>query len=381
YLYNDKLVEKYINALKKEIILYGNLLKDLDLTVSDIHVGGGTPSLIKPEHFKEITNCIIENFKLANNYDFGIEANPNDLNEEYVFKIRDAGINQLSIGIQSFNEKNLKILGRIHRLKDNFSAIKNASMVDYKHTNIDLMYFLPNQSIEEWTKDIKIAVNQEVQQVTVYPLLIVHYRPMYKLMKKGKIPQQPDKKYFNIFYKNALNVLKEYKYNQLRYYSFSKSKQEYSTVEREMVGPLIAFGSGAIGFTGGSEYVNTCYPEEYIKKIEKQELPIAGLRSVSIEERIIRWIQERLSALKFKKIEFKEFFKKDFNKSIPISIKYKLFFDKLAGNIKITKDEVELTEKGILMRNWIGWAFVLNVPCEIVAKYSKEPFPLEVSIP
>ncbi len=64
-----------------------------------------------------------------------------------------------------------------------------------------------------------------------------------------------------------------------------------------------------------------------------------------------------------------------------MSIKYKLFFDKVIGNIRITRDEIELTEKGILMRNWIGWAFVLNVPCEIVAKYSEEPFPLEVSIP
>jgi oxygen-independent coproporphyrinogen-3 oxidase len=117
YLYDNNLVEKYIKALKSEIILYGKLLKDKNLKISDIHVGGGTPSLLNPLHYKELLEVLSSFFNIKNDFEYGIEANPNDLNEDYLFKLRDVGINKLSIGIQSFNDLNLKILDRIHILK------------------------------------------------------------------------------------------------------------------------------------------------------------------------------------------------------------------------------------------------------------------------
>ncbi|MCS7369304.1 MAG: radical SAM protein, partial [archaeon GBS-70-058] len=143
YLYDGSLVEKYVEAIKMEITLYGKLLKDRGISISDIHVGGGTPSLLSPSQYREILNCLSEFFDLKSDFDYGIEANPNDINEDYLFKLRDAGVNKLSIGVQSFNDSNLKMLGRIHNSNDNVKAIENALKVDFKLINIDMMYFLP----------------------------------------------------------------------------------------------------------------------------------------------------------------------------------------------------------------------------------------------
>ncbi|RZN55712.1 MAG: hypothetical protein DSO09_03700 [Candidatus Methanomethylicota archaeon] len=363
------------------MILYGKLLKDKNLKISDIHVGGGTPSLLNPLHYKELLEVLSSFFNIKNDFEYGIEANPNDLNEDYLFKLHDAGINKLSIGIQSFNDLNLKILGRIHNSKDNIMAIENALKVDFKLINIDLMYFLPAQEINNWINDIEKATEFNVTQITLYPLLIVHYRPMYKLIKEGKIPEQPNKKIFNLMYIKAIEILKNRGFKPIRYYSFSKTNKEYSTVEKEMIGPLIAFGSGAMGFIGGCEYINTCFPNEYIKAIIDGKFPIAGIRLVSIEERIIRYVQERLGTLKLYFEDFKKKFNEDFYSSInKTSFKYAFYIDKLLGNIKITNSGIELTEKGMLNRNWSGWAFVLLIPCGIVKKYLNEPWPKIASI-
>jgi oxygen-independent coproporphyrinogen-3 oxidase len=294
YLYEKNLVERYVEALKAEISLYGKLLEGRKLKVSDAHVGGGTPSLLSTSLYRELLEVLNSFFDLRSDLDYGIEVNPNDVNEDYLFKLRDAGINKLNIGVQSFKDSGLKLLGRIHSSKDNVKAIEDALKVDFKLVNIDLMYFLPNQGVREWIDDVERAAESGVAQVTLYPLLIVRYRPMYRLMKEGKVPEQPRKKLFSLMYGEAVRALKGRGFRPVRYYSFSRTGREYSTVEREMVGPLIAFGSGAMGFTGGCEYVNTCFPVEYVRAVVDGRLPIAGMRVVSVEERAVRYVQERL---------------------------------------------------------------------------------------
>lgn len=150
-----------------------------------------------------------------------------------------------------------------------------------------------------------------------------------------------------------------------------------------MVGPLIAFGPGAIGFTGSSEYINTCSVREYIRSITmKHRLPIAGVRSVSKEERAIRWVNERLSALRLSFNDFKDFFKEEFDELIGrTGFRHSLRMQRLLGYIKQDKDHIELTRKGMFARSLSGWAFVLLVPCGLVAKYIETPWPLEVTIP
>ncbi|MGB9895441.1 MAG: coproporphyrinogen-III oxidase family protein, partial [Thermoproteota archaeon] len=294
---SEKKLRTYLSALKKEIKIVGKVMRDKNLKVVSIHAGGGTPSLIDKD-WAEIIQTIRENFNVDERCKFGIEANPDDLTEEKVSLLRESGVEEISIGVQSFFRNNLKLLGRVHGVEESLDAIENCKKAGFKLINIDMMYMLPNQTLKDWVHDLKLALEQEVNQITIYPLLVPHYTTFYQLMKEGRIPEQPSIKEFEQMYYAAVDNLAIGGYFPIRYYSFGKGKEEYSTVELEMVGPLIGFGAGAMSFTGGYECVNTCSVKEYIKATNDEKLPVAGGRIVRKEERAIRYVSERLSALR-----------------------------------------------------------------------------------
>ncbi|MEM1661113.1 MAG: coproporphyrinogen-III oxidase family protein [Candidatus Bathyarchaeia archaeon] len=380
-LWQEKMVRAYVSALKMEIRLVGGVLKDLGLKVVDIHAGGGTPSLIDKE-WKEVIQTIGECFDVSSDCRFGIEANPDDLTEDKAFQLRESGVDEISIGVQSLFKTNLRMLGRRHGVEESLEAVEKCRDAGFKLINVDMMYMLPEQSTDLWIHDLKLASELGADQITCYPLLVPHYTPFYKMIKEGRVQEQPNMKEFKRMYYAAVHTLTDEGYTPLRYYSFGRKGEEYSTVELEMVGPLLGFGSGAISFTGGYEYVNTCSVKEYIKSVERGRLPIAGGRNVAKEERAVRYVAERLSALKLKIKDFEREFEEPFEALMKKSgynaaIRMGLLF----GNLKREGDEIRVTEKGMWQRNLSGWAFVLSIPCRIVEEYTKTPWPIEVKVP
>lgn len=383
YVLDTELVGKYVEALKKEISFYGGMLKDAKVKVVDIHAGGGTPSLLSAEDYQGIIETLNENFDIRRGARFGVEANPEDITEEKASGFADAGIEELSIGVQSFFVNNLKLLGRRHSVEDSLQAIENAQNVGFKLINIDMMYMLPGQSLDEWTYDIKMATQQGVSEVTIYPTLIVPYVPAYEMLKQGRIKPQPDKRTFKQMFYKACEVLEEEGYNPVETYGFSKSKEKYATVNLEMEGPLLGLGAGAMGFIGDYEYQNTCSVREYIRSISKEKQPIAGIREVNEMEHAIRWaVCELFVCQSLNLNEFKAKFGQEFNELIgKTGFGKAIWFLELLGTIKSHGNRVELTEKGLFTANRICWAFVLNVPCRISEEFLKTPWPIEVKIP
>lgn len=376
----EKRINDYLSALRAEIEMVGKMLKDTPLKVVDIHVGGGTPSLLGRE-WKKILDVVEENFDVSPGYRFGVEANPDDLTEDRTFSLRESA-NEISVGVQSFYKQNLKMLGRRHDVESSLEALENCRRAGFELVNIDMMYLLPKQKISGWVSDLKLATEQGADQITCYPLLAPSYTSIHDLMIEGKIPQQPDIGEFKRMYYAAVDTLKTEGYVPIRYYSFSKKGREYSTVEREMVGPLLGFGSGAMGNTGSFEYVNTCSVKEYIRAIRSGKVPIAGGREVSKEERAVRWVAERLSALKLKIDDFEKEFDEPFDALMKRSgYSTALRMGLLFKNLRKKNGGIEVTEKGMWQRNLSGWAFVLSVPCRIVEEFTNTPWPLEVEIP
>lgn len=383
YIFNEGLVQKYIDALKTEIKLYGEALKDAKVKVVDIHAGGGTPSLLNPKAFYEIIEALNENFDVSGKARFGIEVNPEDFTDGKASEFADAGIDEVSIGVQSFFSHNLRLLGRRHRVEDSLEAIENARNAGFKLINIDMMYMLPAQTSDEWGSDVKIAAEQTVDEVTIYPTLIVPYAPAHKMLKEGKLEPQPDKGTFKRMFYKAYEILKEEGYSPVEIYGFSKSEEKYATVNLEMEGPLLGFGAGAMGFTGCYEYQNTCSVKEYIRRISKKKYPIAGTREVDEIEWATRWVMCELficRSLNLNRFEAK--FGKKFEETIgKTGFGKALWLLKLLGAIRPRGNHIELTEKGLFTANQICWAFVLNVPCRICEEFLKTPWPIQVKIP
>jgi len=380
-IWMDGVAKTYLSALKDEIKMVGRILRHLDLKIVDIHVGGGTPSLISKE-WVEIIQTIRECFDVEKICRFGIEANPDDLTEDKAFLLRECGVDEISIGVQSFLKPNLMMLGRRHSVEESLIAIEKCKEAGFKLINIDLIYMLPNQTVDSWIHDLKLAAEIVPDQITCYPLLVPHYTSFYRLIREGRVPEQPSIKEFKRMYYATIQTLTESGYSPVRYYSFSRRGEEYSTVELEMVGPLLGFGCGAMGFTGGYEYVNTCSVREYIRAVKNGKLPIAGGRVVSKEERAVRWVAERLSALRLNIRNFEKEFSEPFDKLMKRSgYSTALRMGLLFGRLKKEGDEIKVTKKGMWLRNLGGWAFVLSIPCRIVEEYTKTPWPLEVKIP
>jgi len=305
-LWNPKIALKYIEALKAEIKVYGELLKGLDFKIVDIHMGGGTPSLLDGQQFEEIMNALVESFDLEREV-LAIEANPNDLvDESKIYGLLKAGVKEVSLGVQSFDALMLRKLGRHHTVEDSLESMELLRDAGLDYLNIDLMYMIPGQTLDNWLMDLKIAAEQDVDEITCYPTLITPQCPGYKAMKNGVIEQQPCKATFKRMIKATYEILEPAGYESIEIYGFSRKEGwKYATVNYEMEGPLLAFGCGAMGFTGDYEYVNTCSVREYVRALAKGKLPIAGAREVSVEERAARYTACRLFVCK--ELDLKEF--------------------------------------------------------------------------
>jgi oxygen-independent coproporphyrinogen-3 oxidase len=379
-LWNEELVNSYLKALKSEIAMYGKLLNNPRLKVVNLHIGGGTPSLLNSSQYREILDTINQYFELAQT-GFGMEANPQDMTKEKAAELVEAGARELSIGVQSFQKKNLKALGRIHSVENSLEAVENARKAGFKFINIDLMYMLPGQTVDEWIQDLKIAACLDVDEITTYPLLIAHYTPMYQRLKNDSLKPQPSKRAFKRMFYTTFNVLEGAGYKPLELYGFSRTNDKYATVNLEMEGPLLGFGCGAAGFTGSYEYQNTCSVREYIRSILNGNLPIAGAKNVNVKERIIRWVASRLFVGRgFNLCDFEAEFGRKFNDGIGDFGKA-LRFLKFLGIVRANGKRIELTKRGLFSANLLTWAFVLHVPCKLVEKYTETPWPIEVIIP
>ena len=179
-----------------EMIYTGALIKQLENTnfssqrpIHSIFFGGGTPSLFSPEAFERIISKISEKFGLENNCEITIEANPGTIDKQYFYGYKDAGINRISLGIQSFNEKHLKKLERIHNKQEAYEAAKLAVKL-FDKVNIDLMFALPEQTPSELNNDISTALDIGSSHISYYHLTIEPNTFFYK--HPPKLPNHDD---------------------------------------------------------------------------------------------------------------------------------------------------------------------------------------------
>lgn len=280
-----------INAILKEIELQKNYLHHT--TLSTIYFGGGTPSLLNSSELDEIFDKIHAHFYVSHDAEITFEANPEDLSKEYLAILKQRGINRLSIGIQSFQDKNLVFLHRNHNTESSKLAIQNAQMAGFKNISVDLIFGIPGSTRLELEKDILTAVELDVQHISAYSLTIEPKTVFGVRKSKNQFQEIPDgemAKQFQITH----DLLEENGYEGYEISNFAKngnySKHNTSYWMQE---EYLGIGPSAHSFNGISRQWNVSNNIKYCQSIENS-LINAEIEHLSEADKLNEYIMTRL---------------------------------------------------------------------------------------
>ena len=260
----------FLSALKQEISSRKDELQQEK--IASIYFGGGTPSVLKTDEIKEILDLIQRLFLLEDDVEITLEANPDDLTQDFVKTLKTTNVNRLSIGIQSFHDSDLKSMNRRHNSEQALQSIHLANEAGIKNISIDLIYGLPNQTLEDWKQNVEKAVSLDVQHISAYHLTYHEGTVFYEYLKSGKIKELPDELSFRQF-KLLLQLLKEEGFEQYEISNFARnecySRHNKAYWERKK---YLGFGPSAHSFDHQIRRWNVAGLKKYIRAIESNAI-------------------------------------------------------------------------------------------------------------
>ena len=351
YCNKDNLIEKYIQAVKKEIQLQ-EIIKEIDT----IYIGGGTPSYIEAKYIKEILEEI-KTKNISKEAEITIEVNPGTVTLDKLQEYKNCGINRLSIGLQSTQNNLLKTIGRIHNFEEFLETYKMARKVGFKNINVDLMLGLPNQKISELKESLEKVLELKPEHISVYSLIVEENTPIADKIEKNELilPEEETERNMYWYVKNTLEL------NGFHHYEISnfakkgfESKHNLNCWNQQ---EYIAFGVAAHSYVDNVRYSNTESLEKYIENIDSG-IPENNRTIHEVQNEDDKKKENMLLGLRkidgIKISEFKNLFGDN-----PIYL-YRNELDKLSkqGLIKVEDDIIKLTNKGIDLANLVWEKFV-----------------------
>lgn len=369
YPWHQEGEKPYIAAVNREIDIYKEMLPEVG--IDTLYIGGGTPTVMV-DGLAGILDHVKSSFPICG--DICVEANPDDLDDFTLDKLKGMGVGKLSIGVQSFNDELLRAIGRrSHDGETALRAIKSAMNKGFDCVNADLMFSLPAQSLSQVVSDLEIALETGVQQITTYPLLLFPYTKMAKEVEGGKIVL-PSSEQEKAMYDEIVRFATSNGYEMCGVWSFAKKGVEkYGSVERE---EYIGVGAGAMTVTNQFTYANTFPIKEYIQAVEKS-LPIAvGRVYPDSREPMAKWFMMRLCELGFDK---KDYFKA-FGDELEGMFQGLLQTFRSLGITEVDGDSVRVTPQGLYPMHLMTKAFLTTYIAKICEECLKSPWPSEFEI-
>lgn len=254
-------IENYVDALILEIKKRSDFEK-----VETIYFGGGTPSILKITQLEKIFSAIIKNFCVEKNSEITIEINPGTADKNFLRSLKEIGFNRLSIGVQSFDDKILKNLGRIHNSKTALETIKIAKKF-FENISIDLMYGLPNQTLKNLHEDLKIIPELDIQHISIYGLEIEEGTKFFELNQQNLL-NLPSEEICSDMYDFITKKIPELGFERYEISNFAKKNFASRHNTGYWTGKnYFGFGAGSHSFIKNLRTSNICDVETYINKI------------------------------------------------------------------------------------------------------------------
>jgi len=268
------MIPAYVDALWREIEFVGARFPSPNgrgvRGEGDIHTiffGGGTPSLLSPLQFDSIFKSIRSTFALTSNCEITIEANPGTVSYENLLKLHKIGINRISYGVQSANMFELKMLERAHNFFDVIEAVTSARKAGFNNLNLDLIYGLPEQTMDTWQTTVELILDLHPEHISAYALTLEHGTPFGRWSSKGLLPL-PDPDLAAEMYEWLGETLETNGYVHYEISNWAKPNHEckHNTQYWRSL-PYLAFGAGAHGYAGGYRFSNVLRIKTYIERM------------------------------------------------------------------------------------------------------------------
>ncbi len=264
--------QRVVGAIIKEIELRKNYLPSKK--IESIYFGGGTPSILNQSELDSIFNEIFKHFIVAEEAEITLEANPDDLNAARLIDLKKSPINRLSIGVQSFRDKDLKWMNRAHSATEAIESIRNANEIGFNSLSIDLIYGTPNLTKEAWKENILQAINLGVNHISSYCLTVEAKTALSNFIEKGKIEplsEEQASQQFDIL----IETLEKHAFEQYEISNFAKDgKYAVHNTNYWMNKPYLGIGPSAHSFNQTERSWNIANNLVYAGAIEKNELPL-----------------------------------------------------------------------------------------------------------
>ena len=347
----DHLREEYVDALIKEI-----RDKCTKYLIKTIFIGGGTPSYLGENELEKLLKTVSE-LNLSKNIEYSMECNPGTVNEEKLKIMKKYGVNRISFGLQSCNDELLKNIGRIHTFKEFLENYKLARKIGFDNINIDLMYGLPNLTIEVWKDTLEEICKLKPEHISAYSLIIEEGTVFYNLYEKDKLklPSEDDERIMDKMTKDIL-INNGYHQYEISNFSLKNRECEHNKVYWSL-DEYIGVGSASSSYINGYRLTNESSIGEYIRRVKLNEDTVVdkykNLREDEIEEFIFMGLR-MLSGIDLLK----------FNRKFGVDI-YSIYKNVIEKNIDdglliINKDRMYLTTKGVELSNRVMSDFILE---------------------
>lgn len=356
-------IDDYISSIISEINIWGKILGKLSIT--SIFFGGGTPSYIESKYIKIIIDSICENFYVDKKIEITLETNPNDVNKNKFIDLLNIGINRISMGVQSFDDNLLKLLGRRHDSEEAENSYKTLREIGYSNLSIDLMYGLPYQTIESWENTLEKSLYLDPSHISMYSLQVENGTPLKSKINSG-IYEKPDDDLAAEMYEKAEKNLFEKKFFQ---YEISNwSKKSFECIHNKIYWEnkfYLGIGAGAHSHINNFRFSNIKSPKTYTNsfvnskfinsKIMKMNF-IENLESLSYSDEISETmmmgmrLNQGISLKKFE-MQFGKTIKEIFYNEIKKLQKLNL--------IELSDTHIKLSSNGRLLGNEVFQEFII----------------------
>lgn len=331
--------ETYVKSLCQDIRAYADLAKAY--RVISIFVGGGTPSILTAEQMEHIFEAVRETFYVEKDAEITVEMNPGTVDADKLSGYKRCGINRLSIGLQSTQNRELQILGRIHTYEEFVETYQLARTEGFGNINIDLMSAIPGQRLVDWEESLRVVAKLGPEHISAYSLIVEEGTPFYEEYGEGRHAEElPDEETERKMYWRTKEILKEYGY--IRYEISNYAKPGYEC--RHNLGywnriEYLGIGTGAASLIDNCRFNYGEEPQKLTESEQMEEMLFLGLRKM-----------EGVS-----KKRFSEVFK------TPIESVYGNVIEdmKKKGLLEIQGDFVRLTSRGIDVSNYVMSEFLL----------------------